>query len=142
MAEFQLAVEKVLRSEGGYSDRAADRGGPTNFGITEKVARSFGFQGDMRDFIRDQAIDIYRREYWDPLNLDAAAQGQADQLFQMAVNSGTGFARQAREESAAIDPERARLAIAQIRHYADIVNKTPGQAANLHGWINRALEYV
>lgn len=142
MAEFQPAVEKVLRSEGGYSDRAADRGGPTQFGITEKVARTFGFQGDMRDLTREQAIDIYKREYWDPLNLDAAAQEQADQIFQMAVNSGTGFARQAREESAAIDPERARLAVAQIRHYAEIVNKAPGQVANLHGWINRALEYV
>jgi Glycosyl hydrolase 108 len=142
MADFQPAVEKVLQSEGGYSDRAADRGGPTNFGITEKTARSFGFQGDMRDFTLEQAIDLYKREYWDPLNLDKAAQGEAEQMFQMAVNSGTGFARQARDESTAIDPNRARLGIAQIRHYAEIVNKAPGQVANLHGWINRALEYV
>lgn len=31
-------IEEVIAREGGYSDHPADRGGPTNMGITLKVA--------------------------------------------------------------------------------------------------------
>lgn len=37
-------------NEGGYVDNKHDRGGRTNFGVTESVARGFGYQGHMRDF--------------------------------------------------------------------------------------------
>jgi lysozyme family protein len=143
MSEFQAAVDGVLKIEGGYSDRAADRGGATNFGITERLARQYGYQGNMLDLPRDKAIDIYRREFWDPLNLDnEVSQTVAETLFQMAVNSGPGFARQARAMAVTLDPERAKLCVAQMKHYLDIVQKDPGQLANLHGWANRAVAYA
>lgn len=40
----------VYVKEGGYVDHPADRGGKTNHGITEPVARQFGYRGHMRDF--------------------------------------------------------------------------------------------
>lgn len=40
----------VYVNEGGFVDHKADRGGATAFGVTEKTARAFGYQGAMRDF--------------------------------------------------------------------------------------------
>jgi len=49
-----LAVGSMLtglyKVEGDYSNHAADRGGATRFGVTEKVARADGYKGDMRVF--------------------------------------------------------------------------------------------
>ena len=49
-------LETLLGKEGGYTDHPSDRGGPTNWGITEKVARAYGYTGDMRELERDLAI--------------------------------------------------------------------------------------
>jgi lysozyme family protein len=56
-------IEATIAKEGGYSNHPADRGGPTNFGITERVARDNGHTGDMRNLTRAQAVAIYRSEY-------------------------------------------------------------------------------
>ena len=45
-------IDEVIGREGGYSNRPADRGGATRWGVTEKVARSHGYRGDMRTFPR------------------------------------------------------------------------------------------
>lgn len=42
-----LAIfRKIVVDEGGYSNRAADRGGPTNFGVTLRTAQSYGLAFD------------------------------------------------------------------------------------------------
>lgn len=43
-------LSALYTNEGGYSNHAADRGGPTAYGVTETVARQFGYRGAMRDF--------------------------------------------------------------------------------------------
>ncbi len=35
-------IDEVIGREGGYSNHPADRGGPTRWGVTEKVARAHG----------------------------------------------------------------------------------------------------
>lgn len=42
----------VFVLEGGYVDHPNDPGGATNHGITERVARDHGFEGDMRELER------------------------------------------------------------------------------------------
>lgn len=44
------ALAGVYVNEGDYSNHAADRGGATRYGVTEKVARAAGYKGDMRQF--------------------------------------------------------------------------------------------
>src|SRR3546814_3554487 len=56
-------LDRLLAKEGGFVDHPADRGGPTNWGITSAVARGEGFMGDMADLPQSLARSIYRRRY-------------------------------------------------------------------------------
>jgi lysozyme family protein len=73
----------------------ADRGGPTNYGITEAVARAHGYRGGMRDLPRDEAAAIYKRLYWLKPKFDQVAkrsQAVAAELFDTGVNMGPAVA--------------------------------------------------
>ena len=88
-------LEALLEREGGYVNHPADRGGPTNFGITQAVARAQGFAGDMRHLPREEALDIYRRLYWLKPRYDAVAMRMpmiAVELFDTGVNMGPAVA--------------------------------------------------
>jgi lysozyme family protein len=91
MATIDDLLDALLDKEGGYSDNPADKGGPTNFGITEQVARAHGYTGDMRDLPREFAISIYRKQYWiDPHFYDVSLiyPALAAKLFDAGVNMG------------------------------------------------------
>lgn len=88
-------IENIIAREGGYSDHPADRGGPTRYGITQRVARANGYMRNMRDFPRDEAVRIYRKLYWEKPKLDriaAIAPELAAEMFDTAVNMGPGIA--------------------------------------------------
>lgn len=85
---FDKAFEKLLGHEGGYSNNPADPGGETMWGVTIAVARASGYSGSMRNMPVDVAKAIYRKQYWDPLNLDRLPQVVRFDLFDAAVNSG------------------------------------------------------
>jgi lysozyme family protein len=91
MNAIEMLLEGLLDREGGYSNNPADRGGPTNFGITEQVARAYGYQGDMRALPRDTAKAIYRKRYWAaPRFYDVSLRypALAAELFDTGVNMG------------------------------------------------------
>lgn len=88
-------IDEVIAREGGYSNHPADRGGPTRWGITEAVARSHGYRGDMKAFPRAEAVAIYRRLYWLRPAFDrvaAHAPRLAAELFDTGVNMGPAVA--------------------------------------------------
>lgn len=62
-ASVAIIIGAVFALEGGYVSHPSDPGGPTNLGITERVARANGFRGDMRNLSRSEAFAIYEREY-------------------------------------------------------------------------------
>jgi lysozyme family protein len=95
MIEIETLLDELLRREGGFVDDPADRGGATNFGITEAVARAAGFAGSMRDLPRVTALAIYRDRYWSAPGFDAVAALNprvAAELFDTGVNMGVGTA--------------------------------------------------
>lgn len=88
---FSQSVQRLLPIEGGFVADPRDSGGATNWGITEAVARAFGYQGRMQDMTKDQAAAIYKARYWDALLLDEVyrlAPAVAEELFDTAVNQG------------------------------------------------------
>lgn len=89
---FETAIERVLGHEGGYSNHPADKGGATNWGITQATARANGYMGDMRVLSRQQAIEIYRVVFWQRYRCDALPPALAYQYFDACVNHGANNA--------------------------------------------------
>ncbi|HFL9396428.1 TPA: glycoside hydrolase family 108 protein [Escherichia coli] len=87
--------DAVLGKEGGYVNHPDDKGGPTKWGITEKVARAHGYQGDMRDLTREQALEILEADYWFGPRFDQVAVLSSDiaaELCDTGVNMGPSVA--------------------------------------------------
>lgn len=84
-------IEATIGKEGGYSNHPADRGGPTRWGITERVARKNGYKGDMKELPRETAVAIYRQEYAIAPGFAAVAEispSVGEELFDTGVNMG------------------------------------------------------
>jgi lysozyme family protein len=95
MDDIESLLDELIRREGGYVDHPADRGGPTNWGITQTTARENGYAGDMRALPRAQAARIYRALYWEKPRFDAVAKIApkiAAELFDTGVNMGSAVA--------------------------------------------------
>lgn len=83
--------DAIVGREGGYVNNPDDRGGPTRWGITERVARAHGYQGDMRDLPRETALAILDADYWTGPRFDqvhAVSPVLADELCDTGVNMG------------------------------------------------------
>jgi lysozyme family protein len=95
MTQVDELIEEVIEREGGYVNHPADRGGATNWGVTEAVARRQGYVGDMRALPRSDAAAIYKRLYWLSPRFDAIAERApklAAEMFDTGINMGTGTA--------------------------------------------------
>lgn len=93
--DISTLIDEVIAREGGYSDHPADRGGPTNMGITQAVARANGYAGSMHTLPRATAETIYRRLYWDRPGYGFVAEVApkiAAELFDTGINMGTATA--------------------------------------------------
>ncbi|RXR28599.1 glycoside hydrolase family 108 protein [Sphingobium fluviale] len=91
MTDIAAYLNNLIAREGGYCDHPADRGGPTNWGITQAVARANGYNGEMRALPRTEAERIYRTLYWDAPHFDSIAPIApkiAHELFDAGVNMG------------------------------------------------------
>ncbi|EHZ4942502.1 glycoside hydrolase family 108 protein [Escherichia coli] len=87
--------DEVLGKEGGYVNHPDDKGGPTKWGITEKVARAHGYLGDMRNLTRGQALEILEADYWYRPRFDQVANLSPDiaaELCDTGVNMGPSVA--------------------------------------------------
>lgn len=92
----ELAITGVIRREGSeFTDDPLDSGGATKYGITERVARAYGYKGQMKDLDEKTAISIYDKAYWQKQKLDdicSKSASIAEELFDTSVNMGLYFA--------------------------------------------------
>jgi lysozyme family protein len=101
---WQESVQHTTGVEGGYSNRASDRGGETIWGITHITANEpwakriwpkYNWNGDMRTMPKEMAYELYKVGWWDRLHLDAVAalsMPLAHRMFDFGVNAGRGNA--------------------------------------------------
>ena len=95
MNKIDQIINNTIGKEGRYSDHPSDLGGPTKWGITQKVARANGYTGDMRYLPRAEAVRIYRQEYLISPGFDRVmllSEAIAEELFDTGVNMGTEIA--------------------------------------------------
>ncbi|MEX2649522.1 MAG: glycosyl hydrolase 108 family protein [Alphaproteobacteria bacterium] len=160
-------IESILVNEGGYVDHPADRGGPTNHGIT--LATLSDWRGapvtaaDIEALTRDEARRIYRRRYIEDPKFDRIADPDLRRVVVDAgVLHGTSWASRRLQEiaSAAVDgvigdrtlakvnghpdPDELRRAFVRRRIVAigRIVQRDPSQAVFVVGWLNRATSFI
>lgn len=84
MSNFDTCINRLLGNEGGYINDPHDAGGETNWGISK---RSYP-NADIAKLTKEAAAAIYKRDFWDVLQLDNAPLSIANQLLDFAVNSG------------------------------------------------------
>ena len=103
-APFMQAVETVLAHEGGFADDPADPGGATNWGVSLRFLLAQGaldgpaeydFDGDgdvdaedVRAMTRADAIEIYRRHFWDKYDYGRLPSGIGAKVFDLAITMG------------------------------------------------------
>lgn len=95
MKNIETELDILIDKEGGYSNDPTDAGGKTNFGITEFVARAFGYMGDMKDLPKSIAKEIYKLRYWSQPKFDQVYLMNPDiafELFDTGVNTGQSTA--------------------------------------------------
>jgi lysozyme family protein len=160
--KFRKALEKTLHHEGGLSDHPQDRGGRTNYGVTQKTYDAFrrttGKPLRTVDLIEDHEITaIYYDNYWTPCACEALPDRLSECVFDMAVNSGPWNAKLTLQRAVMVraDGVIGPVTLRAIKETPDVVLRflkrrgafiqeiimtRPTQVAFLEGWINRLLD--
>lgn len=160
---FRRLVEILIGIEGGakITNRKNDRGGLTKFGISQRSYPTL----DIRRLTRDDAVQIYHKDFWMPVRGDEfAAEKIAQLVFEFGVNAGPGTAAKALQRALnglgrplSVDGRIGRATIAAANaaqpdalaaafrreaadHYARIIAHDPTQQENANGWANRIKE--
>ncbi|WP_201098767.1 glycoside hydrolase family 108 protein [Thiocystis minor] len=88
MTHFHRCIDFILIEEGGLSEHPADPGGLTHYDISQRSYPAL----DIRHLTRDDAKDIYRRDYWARVKGDRLPVGLDLVVLDMAINAGVSRA--------------------------------------------------
>jgi lysozyme family protein len=83
-ATFDTMFDRLIGHEGGYSNDPNDPGGETNWGISKRSYMHL----NIKTLTREQARQIYLKDFWRRIHADTLPDGVAWQVFDFAVNSG------------------------------------------------------
>jgi lysozyme family protein len=158
MADFEPAVTKTIRREGGdtLTDDPDDPGGLTRYGISKRAHPEV----DPRNLSLESAKEIYRKEYWNPCDGDMLkSQLVAELLFDAAANMGVNQAIKLAQIAAGLEPtgvmdgtlldvlnqaDETQFAVAfvmaKIVRYLALVKKNRKMEKFFYGWVRRTLE--
>lgn len=155
--KFDKAIEFTLTQEGVYSNDIYDKGGSTKYGISKKAYPDV----DIENLTLDDAVAIYRRDYWDASNLTKVnSEKVAMAIFDWSVNSGVWIAVKsiqgivgAKKDGilgpktiACINSAKDDVIFAYMKDrkdfYVDIVKRNNTQIRFLKGWLNRIINIL
>jgi len=153
---FSEAIIVILDHEGGYIDDKTDPGGETKFGISKRQYPNL----DIKGLTVNDAMDIYRKDYWNKAKVVKLPSSLRLIYFDMVVNQGKSRAVKILQEAitakgiktdidGGIGPqtirnaEKSKLEVDRLRsyrvkYYADLVKRKPSLEKYWYGWYKRA----
>lgn len=94
MADIDSMLNDIIAREGGYVNNSADRGGPTNMGITQATLSNWqghpATLGEVQALSEETAKAIYSRNYFVKPKIDQLPDAIQAVVLDAAVNSGPG----------------------------------------------------
>lgn len=84
MDAFETAIQWVLKAEGAESNDPADPGGFTRYGISQRSHPNV----DVKTLTESDAIEIYRKQYWQAYGLEKLPRPIAIAVFDGCVQHG------------------------------------------------------
>lgn len=162
MTTFNDIIPRILEREGGYVSHPADRGGATNYGITQRVYREWkGADADVKNITKGEATQIYFEHYWKPSKAALLPESVRDIHFDAAVNHGVVRAAKLLQTASgvtvdgeigpntiaaanALNPEllKLRYIVARYKFYGEIVQRDRSQSVFMAGWMNRMSHFI
>lgn len=112
---FPVFINRILSSEGGYTNDRRDPGNwtggrvgtgllkGTKFGIAANTYPTL----DIKNLTREKAIAIYRRDFWSAVEADTLPPALGFQMLDAAVNHGIGNAKRMLQTAAGVAPDGA-----------------------------------
>ncbi len=165
-ASIDSMIDALIKREGGYVNHPADRGGPTNYGITRQTLAAWRGRpvtsDEVKSLTRAEAAEIYRASYYFGPSIDTLPAAIQAHVFDIAVNCGPrtsikllqralnclgaclkedgllGPATRAAVAAYAASNINRELVGVRLRFYDDIVANDPRQRVFLDGWRKRA----
>jgi len=122
-SNFERSLAVTLQQEGGFSNDAADHGGRTMRGITQREYNAWRRRkgepdADVKSISEKEIRDIYKNSYWLPCGCDALPPGLDLCVFDYGVNSGPS--RAIRELQTVLGlPQTGKLAAADAAAILD-----------------------
>lgn len=167
MAKLDLALPRLLKWEGGYSNDPVDPGGETNFGITQRAWEADRIKWisppplSVKDITVTHAGLFYLWAYWVPMGCAKInSQDVASVLFSTAVNQGTGRAVKRMQALVGVKTDGqmgpATIEAINVRpgsplcnmfcdmtaiYYDALIARRPSLAKFKRGWNNRINDY-
>lgn len=152
-------IGDIIRREGGFVHDPNDKGGRTQYGISERSNPEAWKDGKVTEA---EAREIYERKYLKGPGFDKVKDLQLrSQLVDFGVNSGPMIAIMKLQEilgvsvDGVIGPQtlgalelihsedvNTALAISRLKMIARIVQKNPSQLKFLVGWVSRCCEFL
>lgn len=152
MSAIDDLITRVIEREGGYVNHPSDRGGPTNFGITQGALAAWRGKPvtdwQVSTLSEAEARTIYRNVYFRGLE-EVKDPKVLEFLFDYSVNSGPGRALKAlmvvlgAQKLGAVDQATLfwPLVCERLDNFLRIIANDPSQVVFAEGWANRITEW-
>ncbi len=154
ISNFEAALIYTFANEGTLSNNKFDKGGITKYGIIiedlKRIGKKNPTSDDIRNLTMDEAKAIYKKLYWDELNLDEIKSRIVSIcMFDIGVVRGTGIPPKYCVEIVGskdiqsinlFDPKEfvKQFSARSLSGFQQIVARNPSQREFINGWTNRA----
>lgn len=151
---FDRALGFVLEREGGLVNNPSDPGGLTKWGISKRSYPDL----DIENLTREQAAEIYKKDYWARCRCDDLPGPVAFVVFDEAVNQGPGAAIKDLQKALGVSADGVigpmtmkavegmstydlleGLVAERMFRYVTTLNSSPWLYKFAKGWVNRCV---